>query len=77
MTGVATRVQTTQHAPIVMEATFVRVWKASLEMDSTAPVGTMVLLPPTNEVAGRLCFTDVCDSVHKGGGHAWLPGGCA
>ena len=28
----------------------------------------LILLPPTNEVAGRLCFAGVCDSVHGGGG---------
>ena len=26
------------------------------------------LLPPANEVVGRLFFTGVCDSVHRGGG---------
>ena len=27
----------------------------------------LILLPPTNEVAGRLCFAGVCDSVHRWG----------
>ena len=26
----------------------------------------LILLPPTNEVAGRLCFAGICDSVHGG-----------
>ena len=38
-----THVQTMQHVPKLMEAIFVRVRKASLEVDSTVPVSTLVL----------------------------------
>ena len=36
-----------------------------------------IFLPPATKLGQGYIFTGVCDSVHRGGGHAWLLGGHA